>query len=284
MISPSQPRATQPRRWRSLALGASVTLAAASPALADLQRPAPISLAMPDARLWLAMPDASLWLAEGGEAGEAGALAAAGSAATYLAEIALVEGHMIAARDLYAKGQTGLAVDLSRHPEAEGMLTAVRTGLAAHEAADFSPAIATFTATMAKGAPLAEVEAALAAVSVGVAAAGAGEQAALRSRFDAAVLLLKAAAGEYSGSIAGGKVTDEMAYHEAHAFVALARRTMTELAAQPLTATAAPRALQAMQAADDAFGDMTKPELAARDPAILFGVAARVELIASSVR
>ena len=282
MTSPSHPRATQPRRWRSLALGASVTLAAASPALADLQRPAPISLAMPG--LWPAMPDARLWLAEGGEAGEAGALAATGSAAAYLAEIALVEGHMVAARDLYAKGEAGLALDLSRLPEAEGMLAAVRTGLAAHDAADFSPAIAAFTATMAKGAPLAEVEAALAVVSVGIAAAGAGEQAGLRSRFDAAVLLLKAAAGEYSGSIAGGKVTDEMAYHEAHAFVALARRTMTELAAQPLTATAAPRALQAMQAADDAFGDMTKPELAVRDPAILFGVAARVELIASSVR
>lgn len=273
MISPSQPRATQPRRWRSLALGASVTLAAAAPALADLQRPAPISLAMPDARLWLA---------EGGEAGEAGALAAAGSDAAYLAEIALVEGHMVAARDLYAKGQTGLAVDLSRRPEAEGMLAAVRTGLAAHDAADFSPAITAFTAAMARGAPLAEVEAALAAVSVGV--AGAGERAGPRNRFDAAVLLLKAAAGEYSGSIAGGKVSDAMAYHEAHAFVALARRAMTELATQPLTATAAPRALQAMQAADDAFGDMTKPELAAGDPAILLGVAARVELIASSVR
>ena len=269
------PRATQPRRWRSLALGASVTLAAASPALADLQRPAPISLAMPDARLWLA---------EGGEAGEAGALAATGSDAAYLVEIALVEGHMVAARDLYARGQAGPAVELSRRPEAEGMMAAVRTGLAARDARDFTPAITAFTATMAKGAPLAEVEAALAEVSVGIAAAGIGEQAALRSRFDAAVLLLKAAAGEYSGSIADGKVSDAMAYHEAHAFVALARRAMTELAAQPLTATAAPRALQAMQAADDAFGDMTKPELAARDPAILFGVAARVELIASSVR
>ncbi|MFM2349779.1 MAG: hypothetical protein RIR04_745, partial [Pseudomonadota bacterium] len=59
------PRPIQPRVWTSLAL-ASVTLAT-SPALATMT-PAPITLSMPQARIWLAQ-------AEGGEAGEAGAIA-----------------------------------------------------------------------------------------------------------------------------------------------------------------------------------------------------------------
>lgn len=269
------PRMTQPRRWTTLAL-ASVTLAAA-PAWAEAHRPAPITLAMPEARLWLAST-------EGGEGGEAGIPAEAGPAAAYLAELLIVEGHMLAARDLYALDQRDKAVDLSKHPQEEGTLDTLRAAIAAHKAPDVAAAIAAFQAVMDKGAPLDAVDAALAAVTAAFDAAASGAAEDSRARFDAVVLLLKAAAEEYAGSITDGKVEEIMGWHESLSFVALARLKLQDLALAPKAAKAAPKALKALTAADAAFGDTTALPPLAGDPQILLGLASEVELIASSVR
>ena len=269
------PRPTQPRRWKSLAF-ASVTLAA-SPAFADLNRPSPITLATPERQLWLAQ-------AQGGEGGEAGAIAAAAPDAAYLAELMIVEGHMRASRDLYALGQTDKAVELSNHPAKEGTLDALRKQISLRKAPDVGDAIAAFTSVMAAGGSQTEVDRALDVVNAGFAAAAAGEAALVRPRFDAVVLLLKAAADEYQAAIKDGAVEDVMGWHEAWSFVTLAREKMNDLAELPLSAKAAPKAFEAMKAADLAFGDpMAKVPLAG-DVQVLLGIAARVELIASSVR
>jgi hypothetical protein len=137
---------------------------------------------------------------------------------------------------------------------------------------------------MMAGAPQADVDAALTKVQQAFATAAAPAEAQVRKRFDAVVLLLKAASGEYGAAIEGGKVTDEMGWHEAQAFTVLARARLTDLAALPLSAKAAPRALAALQEADAAFGDPMADTLLAGDPEILLTIAARVELLASSVR
>ena len=267
------PRPTQPRRWTTLAV-ASVTLAAA-PAFADL-RSAPIILASPDARLWLAE--------QGGEAGEAGTTANASTDAAYLAKLGIVEGHMLAARDLYALGQKADAVALSTRPQEEGTLVDLVRQITDHGAADPSVIIAAFTAAMAKDASLAEVDAELTAVAQAFAAAAAVEADEVRARFDAVVLLLKAAADEYSASIENGAVADVMGWYEAHSFVALARQRLTDLAALPLSAAASAKASAALTEADAAFGDPTSATPVVGDPQILLGIAAKVELIASLVR
>lgn len=267
------PRPTQPRLWTTLAV-ASVTLAAA-PAFADL-RSAPTTLTTPDARLWLAE--------QGGEAGEAGTTANASNDAAYLAKLGIVEGHMLAARDLYALGQKADAVALSIRPQEEGTLADLVRQIKEHGAADPSVTIAAFTSTMAKNAPIAEVDASLTAVAQAFAAAAAVEADEVRARFDAVVLLLKAAAGEYSTSIENGAVADVMGWHEAHSFVALARQRLTDLAALPLSAAASAKASAALTEADAAFGDPTSAAPFAGDPQILLGIAAKVELISSLVR
>ncbi len=267
------PRPTKPRRWTSIAF-ASVTLAA-SPAMADIHRP--ITLAVPGQQLWLAQ-------AQGGEGGEAGVIAEAVPDAAYLTELMIVEGHMLAARDLYALGKADLAVELSNHPAEEGTLDTLRKQIAARKAADVGEAIASFRDAMIKGAPQPEVDAALTAVSQGFSAAAAGEDAKVRVRFDAVVLLLKASADEYGAAVKDGKVEDEMGWHEAWSFLGLARSRMMALATLPLSAKAAPKAFEAMTAADAAFGDATAKEPMAGDVQILLALAARVELLASSVR
>ena len=269
------PRPAQPRRWSSLAFGASVTLAA-MPAMAELHRP-PVSLAMPDARLWLAQ-------AQGGEGGEAGVTANAAPTSAYLAQLSIVEGHMLAARDLYAQGQKDLGITLSGHPQAEGTLDALRKDIAARKMPDPAPAITAFIAAMQAGASQGDVDTALATVSQVLTADAAPETGQTRPRFDAVVLLLKASAAEYTAAIKDGVVADPMGWHEALSFVALARQQLTGLSAVPLAAKAAPKALAALTEADAAFGDPKAATLLAGDPQILLGVAARVELIASSVR
>lgn len=265
------PRQTQPFRWGAIAT--SVTLAA-TPALSSQITPH-ITLATPN--LWLIQD-------QGGEAGEAGITDNASTDAAYLAELAIIEGHMLAARDLYARGKTAEAVELSIHPQQEGTLDALRAEIAAHKAPDPADAITAFTAAMSAGSDQANVDAALAAVSQVFAADAAVEADEVRARFDAVTLLVKAAAGEYAASIENGAVADPMGWHEALAFVAIARRDLTDLTAALMSAKAAPKALEALAEADTVFGDPMAADLLAGDPQILLGIAARVELIASSVR
>jgi hypothetical protein len=257
-----------------------VTLAAA-PAMAHMQRPAPITLAMPgqataDARLWQVQ-------AQGGEAGEAG-LAEATPEAAVLTELMIVEGHMLAARDLYAKGQKDLAVELSRHPGEEGKLDTLGKEIDPKLAGDMTAAITAFSETMAKGASEGEVDQSLTNLTQVFNGIAAGHGQNVRARFDAVTLLLKAAAGEYEGSLKDGAVEDVMAWHEARSFVTLAREALQDLAAMPKWTAAANKSLAATREADAAFGDPMAETPLAGDPQILLGVAARLELISSSVR
>jgi len=267
-------RSTNPRRW-GLSL-ASVTLAA-MPAMAEAHRaislPQPPSEIHPEARLWLTAGT------EGGESGESGITAEASDDAAYLAELAILHGHYRAAGDLWDAGHKDLARDLAGHPEDEGTLATLAEKVIAKGLADPRPAIATYRAALA-GEDAGEVVRALSDVTAEFHTDQAVEAAETRARFDAVVLVLKAAAVEYQGATEGGKVSDPMGWHEAQAFVVIARDELQTLSSIDLSAKAAPRALTALEAADEAFAT---PETAA-DPGILLGIAAKVELLASSVR
>ncbi len=283
-IAQTKPKRTpQLRAWRSLALGAAVTLVAA-PSLAgsgfasggvDASSAVDIARDM-GAQLWTVQ-------AEGGEAGEAGLIEGATDDAAYLAQLTIVEGHLIAAAALFANGQTDAAIELSNHPEAE-MMDDMRAQLAIHKATDFTPLMKAFSAAMESSAPIDAVNAALADFRSSVAMAKADEAAELKARVEALVVVVKAAAEEYAGSIEGGVVTNVMAFHEAHAFLTLAREEAANLQTQELTEAASGRILEALTASDEAFGDLAVLQPVAQDPAILHAVAARVELIGASVR
>ncbi len=283
LAQPKPTRAVQPRAWRSLALGAAVTLAAA-PAFAagalatggnDGGSAVDIARDM-GAQLWTVQT-------EGGEAGEAGLIEGATDDAAYLAQLTIVEGHLIAAAVLFANGQKDEAIELSHHPEAE-MMDDMRAQLAIHKAADFTPLMKAFSDAMESGAPIDAVNTALADFRSSVALAKADEAAELKARVEALVVVVKAAAEEYAGSIEGDVVTNVMAFHEAHAFLTLAREEAAALQSQELTKAASGRILEALVAGDEAFGDLAATQPVAQDPAILHAVAARVELIGASVR
>lgn len=268
------PRLTQPRRWTTLA-AASVSLAAALPGQAEIR--------LPQLAIYAAPQDATLWTvqAEGGEGGESGAVAGAAPDVAYLGQISIVEGHMIAAATLYRNGLKDEAIGLSYHPEAE-MMDEVRSNLAARGAADFTPLMTAISTAMEADAPADQVDVALADLRSAIATVQAAEADELQVRAGALVILVKAAADEYAGSITDGKVEDVMAYNEAHAFIAVARDLAAGLPESLAKQSA--RIIDALSGTDEAFGDLTSATPEARDPAILAAIAARVELIAYSVK
>jgi hypothetical protein len=266
-------RTVSARKWTGLLLASTAVGASLGAGLAEARMAPPV---MPqDQTVWLAQ-------AEGGEGGEAGAVASVAPETAYLVRLAIVEGHLIAADALYAKGLTDEAIGLSYHPEAE-MMDEVRESLAAHGQEDFTPAMQVFSEFMESGAPLTEVEAALIAFQAAVAGAVNAETPDAKERFAVAVAVLKAAAAEYSGSIEAGAVTDIMAYNEAQAFVDVARAMVGQVGGDAKLDALVARALAAMEPAAEAFG-MADGTFTANDPAILLSVAARVELIGSQVR
>jgi dihydroxyacetone kinase DhaKLM complex PTS-EIIA-like component DhaM len=294
-MSDRTPRPLQPRRWSSLALaGATAGLTAASPGFgqfvpqaAQAITGAPVVLV--DAQggetgeaTKTAQPQAT---AEGGEGGEAGATVGAPPDEAYLADVAIVEGHMRAAVLLYSKGQKDDAVALSYHPEAE-MMDGVRAALVAHGAADFTPQMTALSQAMEAGADQAAVQAAFADLHAAIAAAAAVEAHQTKTRCAALVLLVKAAAAEYAGAIVDGKVEDGMAFHESWAFIQIARDQAADLAglADAKVAKAAGKVVEGLKGADAAFGDITAKDLVPQDAGILLAVAGRVELAASQVR
>lgn len=270
----NQPRPVAPKLWQGLAAGTALALGAMPVSAQGLS----LQVTPPGVQNgWLILAQA-----EGGEGGEAGAVEGANADVAYLAKLAIVEGHLVAALDLYRKGMIDEAVGLSWHPEAE-MMEEVRAELAAHGVPDVTPAMVAFSATMEAGAALPEVEAALAGAKAAFAAAAAPEAGELKVRADALVLLVRAAAHEYEESTEGAEVSDIFAYHEANAFLTVARTLATALAAEPAAQAQAEKALAALDGASEAFGDMGGETLEAKDPAILLAVAARVELALSSV-
>jgi hypothetical protein len=263
------PRQITARRWTGLllattAFGAGIAHAQIAPAVAAT-----------DETILLAQD-------EGGEGGEAGAVAGVNPETAYIVRLAIVEGHLRAAAALYEKGMVDDAIGLSYHPEAE-MMDDVRRSLAAHKQADFTPSMQVFSATLESSAAISDVRMALAAFQSNVDAAIRASAPSPKMRFAVATAVLKAAAAEYAGSIDAGNVTDSLAYHEAQAFVDVAHAMIGGVSGDATLEQIAVRAQTAMALAAEAFGT-ANGRFVAKDPAILLGVAARVELISSQIR
>ncbi len=293
------PRSTQPRRWTSLTLaGAGVTLAASAsfaqglPIVPHVTLPSPRVVRVQaeggesgEAGAGAGKTTAAPSAGEGGEGGESGATQGAASDVAYLAQLSIVEGHMVAAVKLYEKGLTDDAVALSYHPEAE-MMDVVREALKHHGVADITPAMTALSEAMAQGAAPDAVRARLADVHAAIAAGRAVEADEVKTRFEALVVLVKTAVSEYQGSIQDGKIQEPMAWHEAWAFLAVARDLAAELAALPDQAAqkAAARIAEALAGAEPVFGDIDAAEMQVGDAGALSAMAGRVELAASQVR
>ena len=222
---------------------------------------------------------------EGGESGESGALTGIDPDAAYITRLGLVEGHLIAAQALYARGMTDAAIALSGHPEAE-MMDEVRETLEERGAPDFSDALDNVGMTMAEGVPPAQITDAMARLHAEIVAAEEAADPSPRTRFEAILALTRAAANGYEGALDDGAVEDVFGYHESFGFISVARSMATELATaeDPEVAEAAGRVLTALDQTEAAYGDMISAELTAGDASLLHGAAAKVEIASLRVK
>lgn len=278
--SPRTPRQITPRLLGGLMLlGGATGLAGPSGAFPVKLHPALVTTGSPgqpgaEAQLWLAQ-------AEGGEGGEAGAVADAPADLAYLARLHIVEGHLRGAVALYHQGLTDEAIGVANHPEAE-MMDEVRADLAARGLADISAELAAVGTAMESAATGEMVDAAMANLAQAIARAAAPETDSKRLQADALVLLLRAAASDYATAIASPEAIDLVAFAEAHGFVMTARDRATKLSteADPAVAKAGQKMLAALADAESLFEGAPVPG----DPAVLLATAARFELAASGVK
>lgn len=281
----STPRTVVPRLLGCLVLAGSAAGLMAAPTGA-----APLlgAGARPDLGASLSRPAgtpgaAKLWLAqaEGGEGGEAGAVANAPADLAFLARLHLVEGHLRGAVALYRQGHVDEAIGVAYHPEAE-MMDEVRDDLAARGLADFSAQLDAVGAAMEAGAAPEAVEADLAKLEAAIAAAGTSEADDMRLRADALVLLMRAAASDYATAIADPAAIDLVPFAEAHGFVMTAQARAAEFsaAADPAVAAAGQKMADAVATTQALFAE---PAVAG-DPGLLLAAAARIELAASAVK
>lgn len=279
----SSPRPVTPRLLGSLLLAGSTATFAASPVAAgpaSAPKSDPMTLTataespFSGARLWLAQT-------EGGEGGEAGAVAEAPADLAFLARLHIVEGHLRGAVALYHQGLQDEAIGVAYHPEAE-MMDEVRADLAARGLADFTESLGAVGAAIEAGAAPEAVDAAMAGLAKAIAAAAAPEAAEKRLRADALVLLMRAAASDYANALATPGTIDLVPYAEAHGFVMTARDRAAEMAgdADPAVAAAAQKMLAAIATTEPLF----KAPAVAGDPTLLLAAAARIELSASGVK
>ncbi len=276
-MSVKTPRPASPRLWTNAALMGAATGLAVSAPLAAMAHVNTIPLA-PVERLWLAQAD-------GGEAGEAGAVEGVAPDVAYLVRLRIVEGHLVAAAHLYRDGLTIEGVALSGHPEAE-MMDDVRESLEQYGAADFTDAMDAFTMVMADGASQADVDAALANAVAGIDAAAAKAGHGPRVEFDALIALTRAAANEYAGALENGQIAEIMGFFEANGFLAVAKRQAEALAASddPVVAAAGAKAVAALADTETAFPMIDSGTPQPSDPAILVAAASAIEFASYPVK
>jgi hypothetical protein len=264
-------RPVTPRIWTSLALVGSAGLSVATPLAADglhhLDGPETV---------WLAQ-------AEGGEGGEAGAVAAAPEDAGYLASLGFIQGHLRVGLALYEEDRGDMAITHMKHPQDE-IYADLAPLLAARGADGFDEELSALALAVEGGATVTEAQAAFADVVTEISEAREGF--APRLQLDALVIMLRTAADEFSVGIVDGQVAELHEYQDAWGFVQVARDWSAELAQSddPTVTAAAAKVLEALADADTAFSTLA-PEGAVTGTAdILYGTAARVELAALSVK
>ncbi|MGJ8625976.1 MAG: hypothetical protein ACSHXB_03360 [Sulfitobacter sp.] len=274
-------RPSTPKRWKTFVvagtaagLGHAVPLHAATDLVGFDINPGPV---------WITQ--AAGEAGEGGEGGESGAVADAKPDVAYLTRLALVEGHLIAATALYARGMTDEAVGLAGHPEAE-MMDEVRETLEARGADDFTDALEAVGEVMADGADQAQVAVKQSALHDAIAAAAEAGNVPVRAQFDTILTLARIAAQEYTDVIQGGQVEDLFGYHEAYGFVIAAQEMANNLAKSEddTVAVAAAKIAAALEPAITQFGNISSPDLTIGDASVLHGAAAQVELAALRVK
>ncbi len=223
-------------------------------------------------------------LAQGGEGGEGGeGRVPAGGSGGYLVSLGLIEGHLRAGMAVAAAGgDTANAWTHMRHPEVE-IYPDLAPELEARGAAGFEPELEALAATTERGGAEAALDAGFAAVLGRLEAARAAEAGGAAARLKALPDLVRVAATEYGNGIVDGEIVDLHEYQDAWGFVQAALAELDRLAASPDAgiAAAAVEMRAALVPGEAVFAGVLPEGPVEGDSSLLWGAAARMELVAA---
>ena len=271
--SASKPRRVTPRGWTTLGLaGAAVGLAVGGPAMAAGFGTIPGG---PET-LWLAQA-----ATEGGEAGEAGAALGGDETVDLLYDLGVLEGSLRAGVALFGAGRAEAAAPHLKRPE-DDSYDELSFHLADAGAEGFPAELTALADAAQAGRPVAEVEAAFAAVMAKIDAARGKAGASEQAEAQAIVAILRKAAEDHAEGVKDGQIAEPGEYQEAWGLAEVARRLAGKMAAEDDAAEKAfgEKTLAALDAARPALPDVAPEAAPPGDASALFAAAATAELAA----
>jgi hypothetical protein len=228
---------------------------------------------------------------EGGEGGEGGAdpLAGLGEDQAYLANVAMIRGHLDVGRELYGAGRTGDALPHFVHP-VEEIYPGIKAELEEHGVAPFLADLERLAALAKAKAPAKEVEAQLGTVGAALDRAVAFVPAEARRdpafAMPVVVGLLRTAADEYGEAVEGKRVVNVAEYQDSLGFVREARRWVEGMAPAlgAKDKQAAADLSKGLDALGKAYPSVQPPKQAAMEKGAYEAAVSRVELTASRLK
>lgn len=227
--------------------------------------------------------DASAPTASGGESEGAALVDVAHDKAAFLSALQIVRGHLRAGDELYASGDREMGVQHLRHPQAE-ILTTLAPAFASYGASDFEPAIDALARAGEAGAAPAEIRSQHATVVREIENAARAADASLKDSLLAVAKTLTVAGDEYSIGVVDGAIANLHEYHDAYGFIATAREDLQAMTgANDAEKTAIAAAIEQVKIAATAAPSVMPPTKALLSASVVYGAAARVEIIAGGL-
>ncbi|WP_413872252.1 hypothetical protein [Albidovulum sp.] len=269
-----------PRGWTALSLaGAAIGLAVGGPATAAGLGNSPGGSVGGPETLWLAQ--AATEGGEAGEAGEAGAAMGGDETVDLLYDLGVLEGALRAGVALYRAGRAEAAAPHLKRPE-DDSYDELTYHLADAGAEGFPAELTALADTARADKPVAEVEAAFAAVLAKIDAARGKAGASEAAEAAAIVAILRKAADDHAEGVRDGRLAEPGEYQEAWGLAEVARRLAGKMAAEDDAAEKAfgEKTLAALDAARPALPDVAPEAAPPGDASALFAAAATAELAA----
>lgn len=218
--------------------------------------------------------------AAAGEAGESGKVATTDDQPEFIADLALVEGHMRVGLALYKQGKGDAAMVHMKHP-ADELYTSMKPMLEQRKAKGFADELEALSMAIHMKAPASEVDALFENMKAAIVTSrGAGEAVSAHAMTSAVLILLRSAVADYATGVQNGAVTVPKEYQDAWGFVQAAKAIMADINAQERGEHPEPLAEidAALAGLDGLWPDLAGAQKVTADAHLLSVAAAKVEL------
>jgi hypothetical protein len=228
-----------------------------------------------------------LQLTAAGEAGESGtAIAAMDDQAQFIANLAMVEGHMRVALALYKAGNGKAALVHLKHP-ADELYTSLQPMLEARKAKGFANELEALNMAMQDQTKPEDIDALFVKMKAAIVSTrGDGESVSAHAMVGAVEILLQSAAADYAAGVIKGEVKVSKEYQDAWGFVQAAKVIMFDLSQQERDEHAEPLTEidKVLSGLDGLWPDLAGAQNVKMDNHVLAVAAAKVELAGLDIK